>query len=528
MLYAKSVKLLDGPKNFALRSPLICGLLERWPWLRDRVNRGMINQAIPAAMYRPNQFSTYESQNYTSWSSLTERTWFGRHLPAKALTTLPNAQDVADLFNRPANGFNASRKSTLLFPAFAQWFTDSFLLTNMTDRRMTTSNHEIDLCQLYGLTAVQTDQLRLKTGGLLKSQQINGEEFAEFLFTTGTKQPKKMFDKLPIPLGLFPKTPPPPPQPQHIVDKMFAFGGERANSTPLTAMMNTVFLREHNRVARLLAKSTMGWNDERLFQTARNIVIVELIKIVIEDYINHISPYCFRLRADPAVAWNAVWNKPNWIAVEFNLLYRWHSLIPDVIQWPAPGGCGAPPQKIQAMNLLFNNELLIASGLGPAMELASKQPAGHLGLLNTPEILWRTELASVNQGRTNELDTYNEYRALLGMPKAKSHEEINSDPAVAAALRKVYPNVADIEFYPGLFAEEHEKDAPLPSLLGKMVAADAFSQALTNPLLSKRVFNDDTFTRQGMSTIQSTGTLEDIVNRNVPTESGPFKVRMGQ
>ena len=62
-------------------------------------------------------------------------------------------------------------------------------------------------------------------------------------------------------------------------------------------------------------------------------MIVEFIKVVVEDYINHIAPIAFKIRADPSGAWNAGWNKPNWITTEFSLLYRWHALVPDRITW---------------------------------------------------------------------------------------------------------------------------------------------------------------------------------------------------
>ena len=57
-----------------------------------------------------------------------------------------------------------------------------------------------------------------------------------------------------------------------------------------------------------------------MFQTARNIIIPIFIKVVVEQYINHISPAPFNLTADPSVAWHVDWNRPNWITAEFSLL----------------------------------------------------------------------------------------------------------------------------------------------------------------------------------------------------------------
>ena len=55
---------------------------------------------------------------------------------------------------------------------------------------------------------------------------------------------------------------------------------------------------------------------------------------------------------------------------------------------------------------------------------------------------------------------------------------------------------------------------------------DAFSQALTNPLLSEHAYNDKTFTPEGMKVIADTKRLQDILNRNSPGGKGPYRITM--
>ena len=107
---------------------------------------------------------------------------------------------------------------------------------------------------------------------------------------------------------------------------------------------------------------------------------------------------------------------------------------------------------------------------------------------------------------------------------------MSSDPDVQATLKRLYERVDDIDFYAGLFAEDLEADSPLPGLILKMVASDAFSQALTNPLLSKHVIanKDDAFSKIGWETIAGTGTLRDILDRNSKGGLGSAHVGMTQ
>ncbi|MCE5290731.1 MAG: peroxide synthase, partial [Nocardiaceae bacterium] len=138
-----------------------------------------------------------------------------------------------------------------------------------------------------------------------------------------------------------------------------------------------------------------------------------------------------------------------------------------------------------------------------------------IGLFNTAQALLPFEEMSIKQGRDVELATYNDYRENCGFPRVTSVEQISSDPAIQEALRKTYASVDNIEFYPGLFAEDRKINSALPPLIGRMVALDAFSQALTNPLLAPRVYHAKTFSELGWKIIEDTNTLSDILNRNV-------------
>jgi hypothetical protein len=132
------------------------------------------------------------------------------------------------------------------------------------------------------------------------------------------------------------------------------------------------------------------------------------------------------------------------------------------------------------------------------------------------------EKRSIEQGRENQLASYNDYREAMKFPRVTRFEQINGDPQVVEGLRKVYGDVDKIEFFVGLFAEESRKRSAVPSLIGRMVALDAFSQSLTNPLLSENVFNETTFSPEGMRIIESTKSLRDIVLRNTPAQTNPL------
>jgi prostaglandin-endoperoxide synthase 2 len=489
------------------------GLVERHPAVHRRVNALLIDRTIRKIPTRPHPVSTLAP--YTSWASLTDRTWDARHLPAAEPADQPPAEDVAALFSRDGE-MVPCEKSTVLFPYFAEWFVDGFLRSERPhpdpetgeptrDPARNESNHEIDLIQIYGLNDAVTRQLRAGEGGRLQSQLIGGEEYPPYLYAGGTKQ----FDKVTV------------VRDGQITDdqrrQLFAFGSDTGNLQLGFVLMGVLFLREHNRIARALEQE-YGWDDERLFQTTRNILTVILIKIVVEEYINHISPYHVALLADPTAFRNPRWYRQNWMAIEFNLLYRWHSLVPSSFR--------IGDRDVAVEDTLFNTDILVERGLGACIEDASQQRAGRVGLFNSPPEVWDAELASVRQARAVQLRPYNEYRRLARFTRARDFEDISGDARVQAGLRDVYGDVDRVELYPGLFAEDVRRNAVLPALIGRLVAIDAFSQAFTNPLLAPRVFNPQTFSPLGWELIRTTGTLSDLVHRNVPDTGRRYLVTM--
>lgn len=484
------------------------------------LNRQVIDSAVAKVKPRPHRLSL--RGDYVSWESLTDRRYSGRHIdaaPDAYTASLPPVEEVAKLFQRGPE-MRPSKKSTFMFAQFAQWFTDGFLRTDRQDWRKNTSNHDIDLCPLYGLTPDVTAILRSGQGGRLKSQYLdregkptdpaNGEEYPPFHFdASGVAKPE--FKDLPIVI--------PDDVPKERYPWLFAMGGDRSNVQMGYSMLNTLFLREHNRVAGEMAKAYPAWDDERLFQTARNVVILLLIKIVIEEYINHISPYLFKFLADPVpFTQTAPWYRMNWMTVEFALLYRWHGLVPSQVEFG--GG------KIDTWDTLFNNLPIVQSGLGAWFEASSAQTAGAIGLHNTPEFLMEAELASLRLSRSANLASYNEYRKAASYPPVESFDEISGDPQVQEELKRLYGTVDRVEFYVGLFAEDAIEHSLLGPLVGRLVGVDAFSQALTNPLLSYQVFRPDTFSDVGWKTIQDTKRLGDVVDRNCLSIGRPHRVTM--
>ena len=499
------------------------------PEINRLINAGIINHVVGVTAPRPLPYSLWTGRpvgvpytgagteppsDYVTWTGLTDRRFTGRHLPPADdgyMSRLPAIEDVVGLFARKA--FVPSATTSTLLCCFAQWFTDSFLRTASDDTRMNTSNHEIDLCQIYGLDAETAALLRTGQGGGLRTSMdglfparlfdVHGSlnpQFATLPYIVQRKDGSTLEDVVLGSLNV------PPAEMLNRKRGLYATGLERGNSTVIYAAISSIFVREHNRLCGVLAREHPAWDDDRLFQTARNINIVLLLKLTIGEYINHLAGSPFKLSLDPGPAEDKRWYRTNRIAIEFDLLYRWHSLVPNALE--------VEGNTYPAAEYRFNNAILERHGAEALIAAASRQPAGRLGVGNNPEFLWQAEVAAHTLSRKHRLQSFTAYQRCFNQAVAASFQDLAGDAQLAARLAGLYETVEDVEFAVGLFAQHHDDSSVLPQTLNAMVAVDAFSQILTNPLLASGIYGPLAFSAVGLAEIEATTSLQQLVQRN--------------
>ena len=340
----------------------------------------------------------------------------------------PTPERAADLFTR-GETMTPCPQSTVLFAYFAQWFTDGFLRTDRTSRatRAGTAPTTRSTCsQLYGLTPAATAALRAFDGGRLKSQLINGEEFPPYLARTARSKPE--FAALDASSGFDELT-------AAQRDTLFATGqrpGQLAarlhacstcSSCASTTGSRGVLAPALPGLGRRAAVPDGAQHPHRAADQARDRGVHQP---------HHAVP--LPVHPGPAAvadADRAPWHRQNWASVEFNLLYRWHSLIPS-----APVGGRRRP----------------ADGADPARRLADPRARPRPRCSRTPRASGpaasacstptrccgrSTWPASPSRARSS-LAPYNDYREHCRFPRVRAFEQISGDRGSAGALRELY------------------------------------------------------------------------------------------
>ena len=120
--------------------------------------------------------------------------------------------------------------------------------------------HWLDSSNVYGSSVEESRKLRFFRNGLMKTQIISDD---------GELLPQNFEEECP---GGASK-------------RCFLAGDGRVNEQPNLAVLHTIFVREHNRIARKLRELNPAWTDEKLFQESRRIVNAEWQHIVYNEWL---------------------------------------------------------------------------------------------------------------------------------------------------------------------------------------------------------------------------------------------------
>ena len=483
----------------------------------------------------------------TSMHEILEKDFFALDFPKPTKKIGASIDDVDKLFKRKKYGHEdlaCESRVSLLFAFFAQHLSDAVFQSGADYR--TKAPHEIVLNQIYGNTIEDENLLRDGKGGKLRTVNTKKAEFPPKLFDdkgkiirnnngavlsylcedltsaarkghNGKKEKKLGFLKSKY---------------QGKEEYARAVGLFQGNLTLGNFALTSLFIREHNAICDNLVKEgglkEEDRTDEKIFQTAKRINILIYIKIIIEDYINTIiGADILRLPLNDFFYENKRWCRETPMPYHFNILYRWHSMIPNQFR------IDDETEKKGIKAFFANNKLVMDKGLGAIFEAASKQPASTLSLRNTHPCLLRAEAATLSQGQ-EVLKPFNEYKGKFngGSPagfsdfkQEKMQEELHEKPQ-EELLEEIYTDPNNIDFYVGIIGEKKErgcghklgvqKEPLFGPLLGAAVARHAFRHIFSNRLMSREFLNEEVMTTFGWDRLKATSGIADLVKRNVP------------
>ncbi|XP_011163912.2 peroxidasin isoform X1 [Solenopsis invicta] len=251
----------------------------------------------------------------------------------------------------------------------------------------------------------------------------------------------------------------------------FVAGDIRANEQVGLLAMHTIWLREHNRLARALRDMNPHWNGERLYQEARRIVGAEMQHITYRHWLPRIfgdgqesslPPY---RGYDPNVD-ASVSNVFATAALRFG-----HSLIQPRLERLDASFRSIPQGPLELRDAFFAPWRLVEEGgVDPlirgmyATAAKLKLPEQNLNRELT-EQLFRTahavalDLAAMNvqRGRDHGLPGYLEWRDYCNMSRVETFEHLAGDISSARVrqkLRELYGHPANIDVWVGGILED--------------------------------------------------------------------------
>lgn len=312
--------------------------------------------------------------------------------------------------------------------------------------------HWLDLSQTYGNSLKDTINLRLMYGGLLNTSVVKNmkRDYLPFHHDDSC-------DGMPN------------------IKPCFTAGDGRVNQNIGLLTMQTIWLREHNRVALILAKINPLWSDEKLYQEAKKLVTGVYQHIIYHEWLplligKQAAKLYGLIPLNQGYFYGYNPKLYSQIANEFSTAaFRFgHTMVRSNFL------------KVDSLYKHFDNTTLRSSifnpitafrrgGLDAYVRGMIVEPAHkfdpHIAdalanrlfenlIKDIPTKRFSLPALNIQRGRDHGLQSYNHYRALCGLNYARDFDELYNIPLkVRLVLKKTYEHVSDIDLFVGGISE---------------------------------------------------------------------------
>ncbi len=349
----------------------------------------------------------------------------------------------------------------------------------------------LDGSVVYGSDPVRAAALRSFTGGLLKTSAGNLMPF------NTTRLPNDTAGGDPT--------------------KYFLGGDVRANENAEMTAVNTLMVREHNRLAGYLAGQHPSWTDEQLYQEARKLTIAEIQMITYDEYL----PAMMGSNAMPKYkGYDA--NVNAGISDEFSTAaFRvGHSMLGNDVQFFDDNG-NATADDLHLADVFFKPQILQENGVDSLLkylnsvdceEVDTAMVDGVRNFLFGPPGSGGLDLAAldIQRGRDHGLADYNTERAALGLGKITSFSQITSSRVLQQSLKSFYKTVDNVDLFVAGLSEDHVAGSSLGPTF-QAILVDQF----TRTRAGDRFWYQNNLTADEMAIIRGT-TLTKVIANNTP------------
>ncbi|KAI9527666.1 hypothetical protein NQZ68_027756 [Dissostichus eleginoides] len=323
----------------------------------------------------------------------------------------------------------------------------------------------------------------------------------------------------------------------------FQAGDERSNENIALTTLHTLFLREHNRLARALAKLNPHWDGERLYQEARKIMGAYLQVITFRDYLAHIVGPDFMAKQLSTYPGYDDSVDPSISNVFATAAYRFaHLMIPPVMPRLNEQFIEHPTYPSPMLHKAFFTpwRIIFEGGLDPILRglVGSKAKLNMQDQMMPEELRDKLfkftntlalDLAALNiqRGRDHGISGYNKWRKFCGLSQPRNLielAEVLNNTVLATKLMDLYGTPENIDVWLGGVAEPFVPGGRVGPLFACLIATQ-FEKIRKGDRLWWE--NDGVFTEAQRESLKNTSLARIICDNTGITEvpEKPFQYR---